>query len=130
MEIIIAIIVAIFVLAKIGMMKDKGFGKSLESKGYKYFFNGYGKDYIAFDVDNKLIKIGNMKTKFEKDISISDIIDHRWKWVENSKALRTKNKFSITLRDPDYPLHEIDYGISGGWAEKEWAKFQSVLSNY
>ena len=135
MEIIVIVaFIIIFIIASIigkrNINECNKFAQSLEKNGYKYFFNGYGKNYISFDIVNRLIKIGNMKTGFEKDILLSDIINYNWKWIENNKAQKTSNRFVITLRDPDYPLHVIDYGPSSGWAEVEWAKLQSVFSNY
>jgi len=135
MEVILIAVFIIFyfiasAIGKHNINKCNKFAQSLEKKGYKYFFNGYGKDYISFDIVNRLIKIGNMKAGFEKDILISDVVNYEWKWIENNKAQKTSNRFVITLRDPDYPFHVIDYGLSSGWAEVEWSKLQSVFSNY
>ncbi|MDD2702086.1 MAG: hypothetical protein PHH36_12750 [Sideroxydans sp.] len=126
----IIIIMMIRAYLKSEVEKDKKFDQSLTNSGYKYIFKGWGETYIAFDIDNKRIKIGDRKTKFEKDISNSEILNYEWEWVENERSQRVRNKFCFTLRDPDYPLHEISYGLSGSWAEKDWAKLQSVLSSY
>ncbi|AOT08722.1 toll/interleukin-1 receptor domain-containing protein [Pseudoalteromonas luteoviolacea] len=101
--------------------------KLLVEHGYRHVFSGDGNNFIAFDIENGMIRFGQLSKYKYEERPITYLTNYEWKWTEHN-AVKVTNKFFLYISDVDHSMHEIFYGGNERLAEVEWAKFQAVVS--
>lgn len=130
----IFLVFAIVVLAKgwanRAINASKEFQAHLKKLGYTYSFVGYGKTYIGFNPETRVVILGNLKEGSSAGVTLSydQIINCKWEWLEKN-GNRRNNYIVFQTNLPECSLHKIFYGIGDGWCEKEFATIQAVLSS-
>lgn len=99
----------------------------LVEQGFKHIFSGGGSNFIAFNIENGMIRFGQLSKYEYVERPVTYLTNYEWKWVERD-AQKVTNKFLLYMSDVDYYMHEIFYGNRERLAEVEWAKFQAVLN--
>ena len=99
----------------------------LIEQGYRHIFSGGGNSFIAFNIENGMMRFGRLSKLNYVERPITYLTKYEWKWIERN-AEKVTNKFFLYISDVDYSMHEIFYGNSQRLAEMEWAKFQAVVS--
>jgi hypothetical protein len=129
----LALIIWFFVSISKSQNKSNNLKAQFVNNGYKFFYIGYGSNYLAIDDANRKIKIGNKDNDFQMDLKFSDIIEYKYQWKNDNispyNTNKSDNEFVFLIRNPDYPMHTIRYGSAFKWAEREYAQLRVVLSS-
>lgn len=101
--------------------------KLLVEQRYRHVFSGSGNHFIAFNIENGMMRFGQLSSYKYVERPITYLTNYEWKWVERN-AEKVANKFFMYISDVDHSMHEIFYGNRERLAEVEWAKLQAVVS--